>query len=130
MELAGKVVDAKPDELKNVAFTGQKRLEVTDGRELRTVEWTQARQPSFDAFSKLAIGIAATLMAGESFKHDLRYNRMQLDQDMLGWQRQLTTGSASNPEIIQALLEQIANDPQVLARVRRAAATALSNSGH
>lgn len=109
-----------------VAFTGLKTLRYrgADGSGETTFNYTSDQRLTHlvSAFQQLVL----TLQLGQRLNDDQRFNRMALDGDMESLQHAIKENSAAHPEAIAPTLQNLADNPDALERVRRQAKVLLN----
>jgi hypothetical protein len=113
---------------KNVADTGTKTLMLVAGGAERSCSyhWTD-RKPVEEA-EQAFLGIAETLRIGVQLAHMHRFDRLGLDGVMRSLQEEVDAGHAVGLESIAPILQSIAEDADVLERVRSRAQSLLDRS--
>jgi len=103
---------------KNVADTGWKTIEYTgpDGRATCTYNYTENK--ALVAVTEIFGGIATMMDMGRQLEFDRRYDRLGLDAKMTALVAAIKDKSALEVQTIAATLRSIAEDPQVIERVR------------
>ena len=111
---------------KNVADTGKKRLTYLgpDGQGSCTYNYSENKD--VQALTNIFQGIAETLDQGRELDHLRRYDRLGLDAAITFFAQEVTEGRALEIGAIAASLRSIADDPQVMDRVRARASTLLA----
>jgi hypothetical protein len=115
--------------VKNVASTGAKTLAYAggDGKGGCAYDYADSRQ--VQAVTNAFYGMAMTLDLGRKLEWDHRYDRLGLDKDMQSLTQLTASGGAIEPGAIAATLRSIAEDTQLLQRVRLRAAGLLEQVG-
>ena len=103
---------------KNVANTGAKTIEYTgpDGHASCTFNYTENKAVA--ATSDTFAGIETTLEFGRELDHLHRYDRLGLDSEMTKFATAIKEKTALEAPAIAPILESIAQDNQVIERVR------------
>jgi hypothetical protein len=111
----------KLDSSRKVAFTGTKTVTYSgaDGHGTATIHYTE-NQRLQRLLSELE-QLVETLQMGQTLQSDMRFRRLALDADIESFERSLKEQSASHPEVIAPILQQLADNPEVLERVSRQA---------
>lgn len=108
------------DKHKHVAFTGKKTLAYAgpDGSGSCTFNYSRERDLNQIASDLVAVGY--TLKVGKRLQQEHRYDRLSLEDELVGLQEAMRDGRALEPENIAPELEAIAKDNAVmnLARAR------------
>ena len=103
---------------KNIADTGAKTFTYAgpDGEGSCTYNYTENKPVS--ALTDTLYAIAYTLDEGRHLEEKHRFDRLGLDQEMRQLDDAIKAGRALEVQNIEPALTAIANDPQVLERVR------------
>ena len=103
---------------KNIADTGTKTLTYAgaDGAGSCTYNYTEIKQ--LQTLTEIFEGIAETMDEGRELDRLHRYDRLGLDSAMSYLEQQVAAGRALEVGTIEASLRSIAEDAEVLARVR------------
>lgn len=111
---------------KNIADTGTKTLTYTasDGSGSCTYNYSESKE--VQAETEIFEGIAETLDEGRQLDHLHRYDRLGLDDAMTLLTQEVSTGRALEVGTIAACLRSIADDADVIQRVRARARTLLA----
>ena len=111
---------------KNIADTGTKTLTYTasDGSGSCTYNYSESKE--VQAETEILEGIAETLDEGRQLDHLHRYDRLGLDDAMTLLTQEVSTGRALEVGTIAACLRSIADDADVIQRVRARARTLLA----
>jgi hypothetical protein len=104
-----------------VAFQGVKRLsyEGPDGK--GACEYNYSKDKEIQALGDSLIAVASTLQFGARLEMLMQHDRLGMDKEMEDLVSAAHDGNAQEMEVIQDTLERIANDEQILERVRRKA---------
>ncbi|QHN03339.1 hypothetical protein FTO74_08160 [Granulicella sp. WH15] len=105
-----------------VASTGAKSMTYAgaDGKGSCAYDYTENKQ--LVQLTNVFLGLAMTLDLGRKLEVDHRFDRLGLDADMETLVKELKDGSALEPGMIAPVLRSIAEDAQVIQRVRVRAA--------
>ena len=105
---------------KNVADTGKKTLTYTDtmGGVSGSCEYNNTENKDLQTLTDILQGIAETLDEGRKFDYLHRYDRLGLDAEMESFTREVADGHAIELQTIADTLHSIADDPEVMQRVR------------
>ena len=104
---------------KNVADTGKKSLmyvHLPDVRSSCTYDYTENKD--VETLTGIFQGIAETLDEGRKLDYLHRYDRLGLDAEMESFSREVADGHAIELQTIADTLRSIADDPEVMQRVR------------
>ncbi len=103
---------------KNIASTGDKTLEYIgpDGQASCKFNYTESK--TIAAVVEMFEGIANTLDMGRTLDFDHRFDRLGLDEKMTQLVTAMQDGRALELQTITPILRSIADDPQVIERVR------------
>jgi hypothetical protein len=112
----------------NVAFTGTKTLSYTAPGEHGSCAFNYTENKPVDEFTKMMQGIAYTLDDGRLLQQHHRFDRLALDADLINLADAVRTGRAQELENIAPVLRAVADDAQVLERVRSRARKLLEQS--
>ncbi len=113
---------------KNIAKTGVKALTFTSAGPVATCRWNYTEDKNVIAMAKTFEGIALTLDEGRKLSQDHKYDRLALDPDVQFLFDSVKQGTAIELGTIAPTLHAIADDPQVLERVRSKAEKLLSQA--
>jgi hypothetical protein len=104
---------------KNIADTGKKTLiyvHLPDVRRSCTYNYTENKD--LRALTEIFQGIAETMDEGRKLEYLHRYDRLGLDAEMESFTREVSDGHAIELQTIADTLHSIADDPDVMQRVR------------
>ncbi len=107
---------------KNIADTGTKTL--TYGTATCVYNYTEDK--TIQAITQTFMGLSCTLDAGRKIEREHKYDRLALDPETENLVKAVKNGMASGIEAIAPALQGLADDPQVLERVRARAVTLLA----
>ncbi len=108
---------------------------------LKTITYTPAGGPptictfnysddkNLQSLTDAVQGIAMTLDDGRAMTQELRYDHLALDREMELLVEQVKDGRAIDMEVIAPTLHAVADDPEVLERVRASASKLLAQAG-
>ncbi|MHB8888308.1 MAG: hypothetical protein ACYC46_05770 [Acidobacteriaceae bacterium] len=101
-----------------VAYQGIKKLAYSgpDGNGECVYNWSHNRQ--LQQLTDLFLGISFTLNEGRKLRLLHEYDRLGLDEEMQEFAAQVHDGSAREIANIRDVLQSIANDPELIRRVR------------
>jgi hypothetical protein len=111
---------------KNVADTGKKTLSYKGPDGEGSCMYNYSENKSVTQLTEMLQNIAATMDAGRNLDHLHRYDRLGLDAAIAFLAQQVAEGRALELGTIQATLRSIANDADVLQRVRTRATALLA----
>jgi len=103
---------------KNIADTGTKTLRYTGPEGGGSCVYNYSQDKRVEGLTDLFLAIAATLDMGRKLEFDHRYDRLGLDAAMQTLVEQVDSGRAVEVGTIRATLRSIAQDSEVLERVR------------
>ena len=107
---------------KNIADTGTKTL--TYGSASCVYNYTEDK--TIEAITKTMMGVAYTLDEGRRIEREHKYDRLALDPETENLVKAVKSGMACGIEAIASVLQSLADDPQVLERVRARAVMLLA----
>lgn len=113
---------------KNIADTGTKTLTYTSAAGAATCVYNYAEDKTIVALTDTFQAIALTLDEGRKLETEHRYDRLALDPEIEFLTKQAKAGNAIEFNTIGPILHAIADDPQVLERVRTRAAALLAQA--
>ena len=113
---------------KNVADTGYKNLAYTveNGGVIGSCEYNYTENKDVQALTDILQGIAETLDEGRKLGYLHRFDRLGLDAEMEVFTREVAEGRALELVTIAATLRSIADDTEVMQRVRTRASALLT----
>jgi hypothetical protein len=114
--------------LKNIAKTGLKTLTYSSSSSAASCTWNYTENNNVMGIAKACEGIALTLDEGRKLEQKHRYDRLALDPEVQYLFDSVKRGDAIEVEIIAPTLRSIADDSQVLERVRTKAVKLLSQA--
>jgi hypothetical protein len=106
---------------KNVADTGTKTLEYIHpgmDRSVGSCTYNYTENKDIQTLTDIFEGIAATLDEGRKLDYLHRYDRLGLDAEMESFTREVSDGHAIELQVIVDTLRSLADDPEVMQRVR------------
>ncbi len=113
---------------KNIADTGTKTLKYTGADGGGSCVYNYAQDKRVTGLTDLFLAIATTLDMGRRLDFDHRFDRLGLDAAMQTLVQQVDAGRATELGTIRATLKSIAQDSEVLERVRSRAARLLQQA--
>ena len=103
---------------KNLASTGIKVLSYKDAQKTTKATYNYSTIPSVQELTEIFQGLAATLEFGRRLQYDHQYQKLALDDEMKRMQESETSHGLQDVSAIEAILQQIVNDPSVIQVVR------------
>jgi hypothetical protein len=110
---------------KNVADTGAKTLAYVAGETTAACSYNYSENKDVQQLTTIFEGIAETLDEGRTLERLHRFDRLGLDAEMISYSDEVAAGRALEMGTITACLRSIADDPEVIQRVRTRAAKLL-----
>ena len=114
--------------VKNIAKTGSKTLTYTSPSQTASCTWNYTEDKNVIVMANAFEGIALTLDEGRKLQQKSRYDRLALDPEVQYLFDSVKQGHAIELGTIAVTLREIANDAQVLERVRAKAVKLLAQS--
>jgi hypothetical protein len=114
---------------KNIASTGKKTLSYTSRAGTETCTYDYTEDKTIYALTSTLQAIALTLDEGRKLESKHRYDRLALDPETEYLVNAFHDGNAVELSVIAPTLRSLADDPQVLERVRMRAAKLLAQAG-
>ena len=114
---------------KNIASSGKKTLTYAAGLQAATCTYDYTEDKTIYALTNTFQAIALTLDEGRKLEISHRYDRLALDPETEYLVGAVRAGSAVEVGLIAPVLRALADDPQVLERVRTRASELLAQSG-
>jgi hypothetical protein len=113
---------------RNVADTGYKNLAYTvaNGGVIGSCEYNYTENKDVQTLTDILEGIAETMDEGRKLDYLHRYDRLGLDAEMESFSREVADGRALELGTIAPTLRSIADDPDVMQRVRTRASALLT----
>jgi len=117
------------EKTKNIADTGKKTLSYagTDGAGSCTYNYSGNKD--IEMLTNTFLAIAFTMDEGRRLAFLHQYDRLGLDAEMIGFEREVAAGRALELGTIAPVLTSIAGDGAVMQRVRQQAARLLKQAG-
>lgn len=103
---------------KNLASTGIKVLSYKDGQKSTRATYNYSTIPSVQELTEIFQGLGATLEFGRRLEYDHHYQKLALDDEMKRMQESETSRGLQDVSAIEAILQQIVDDPSVIQVVR------------
>jgi len=110
-----KEIDSKK---KNLASTGVKVLSYKDAQKSAKATYNYSTIPSVQELTEIFQGLGATLEFGRRLEYDHHYQKLALDDEMRRMQESETSRGLQDVSAIEAILQQIIDDPSVIQVVR------------
>lgn len=120
--------DGCASKAKNIASSGKKSLTYTAGPETASCAYDYTEDKTIVQLTDTFEAIAFTLDEGRKLEHEHRYDRLALDAETQNLVGAVQSGAAVEIAPIAPILRSLADDPQVLERVRSRAATLLAQA--
>ena len=111
---------------KNVADTGTKMLTYFSPGTTNSCTYNYSENQSVAALTDLFQGVAETMDHGRELEHLHRYDRLGLDAELESFSREVADGHAIELQTIAPALRSIAQDADLMQRVRTQARALLS----
>ena len=110
-----KEIDSKK---KNLASTGIKVLSYKDAQKSTRATYNYSTVPSVQELTATFQGLGTTLEFGRRLEYDHHYQKLALDDEMKRMQESETSRGLQDVSAIEAILQQIVDDPSVIQVVR------------
>jgi len=123
MRIEDKVCASKA---KNIADTGAKTLIYGADGLTATCSYNYSENKDVAQLTEMFEGVAETLDEGRKLETLHRFDRLALDAEMKSYSEEVAAGRALEPGTIAECLRSIADDPEVIQRVRTQAARLLT----
>jgi hypothetical protein len=111
-----------------IASTGNKTLTYKDSTRNFTTVYNWSENPAIDQLTRIFHGISTTIEHGRKLKFLRRFDKLGLEAELKGMERQAELHELAELQIIAPLLENIANDTSVLNIARQRARRLLEQS--
>jgi hypothetical protein len=111
---------------KNVADTGEKTLTYIAPGTTHSCTYNYTENKNVSALTNLFLAIAETMDEGRTIDHLHRYDRLGLDAELESFSREVSEGRALELGTIATTLRSIAQDADLMQRVRTQARALLS----
>jgi hypothetical protein len=115
---------------KNVADTGAKTITYIDATGTSSCTYNYTENKAVAALTDTFLGIAETLDEGHTIDLKHRYDRLGLDRELTVLLEAIHDGRAIEVATIAPTLRSLADDTQVMERVRKRAAGLLESTAH
>jgi hypothetical protein len=112
-----------------VAFQGWKKLSYSGPEGAGGCEFNYAKDKDVQTLGDSLIAVAGTILEGERLEALLQHDRLGLDSEMDYVEEASKDGRLQEIGAIRGILDRLAEDPSVLARVRRRARAMLDGIG-
>jgi len=112
-----------------VAFQGWKKLSYSGPEGQGSCEFNYSQDKQIQALGESLIGVAETLREGARLELLLQHDRLGLDQEMQYIFDSAKDGRLREISAIKGILQRLAQDDELLERVRKRARTLLAESG-
>src|ERR1700676_140955 len=103
---------------KNLAATGIEVLSYRDAQKSTKATYNYSTVPSVQELTTIFQSLGATLEFGRRLEYDHHYQKLALDDEMKRMQESETSRGLQDVSAIEAILQQIADDPSVIQVVR------------
>ena len=104
-----------------VAFQGWKKISYSGPEGSATCEFNYSKDREIQALSESLVAVATTIVEGAKLESLLQHDRLGLDREMEYLADAVNDGRAQQICTIQGILERLADDSEVMERVRRRA---------
>lgn len=111
-----------------IANTGNKTLTYNDATRQFSTVYNWSENPAIDQLTRIFHGISTTIEHGRKLKFLRRFDKLGLEAELKGMERQAENHELVELQIIGPLLENIANDTAVLNIARQRARRLLEQS--
>jgi hypothetical protein len=118
--------DVCASKAKNIADTGTKTLKYVAPDKTAACTYNYSENKDVQQLTEVFQGVAETLDEGLTLEHLHRYDRLGLDAEMTSFAGEVSAGRALELGTISPTLHSIADDPEVIQRVRTRAAKLLA----
>ncbi len=112
-----------------IAKTGVKTLTYKDGNRDFSASYNYSENPLVRDLTRIFQSIATTAEMGRKLEHDLRYDKLGIDADLKSLQEQQKMGDAIEFGSIAPVLQQIANNPNMMRMSQQRAREMLHAAG-
>jgi hypothetical protein len=116
--------------LPKVAFQGSKKLRLSGPGGEWGCEFNYSKDKDVQALGDSLIAVAETIVEGARLEVLLQHDRLGLDREMEFLVAAAEDGRASQIGAIRSILERLADDPEVMERVRKRARVLLDRPGN
>jgi len=111
-----------------VAFQGKKRLTYSGPEGTGSCTYNYSKDKEIQSIGDALVGVSATIQYGARLEFLLQHDRLGLDKEMGDLAAAQHDGNALEMGSIREILERLANDDQVLDRVRKRARLLLATA--
>lgn len=111
-----------------VAFQGWKKISYAGPEGQWSCEFNYSRDKDIQALGESLQAVAGTILEGARLEMLLQHDRLGLDREMEFIQDAMNDGRLMQICAIKGILERLADDPEVLERVRKRARTLLAKA--
>lgn len=111
-----------------VAFQGLKKLTYTGPDGSGSCAFNYSKFKDVQALGDSLVAVAGAILEGARLEILLQHDRLGLDQEMNYLVEAVGDGRVQQVETIRGILERLANDPEVLERVRKRARALLAQA--
>jgi hypothetical protein len=112
-----------------VAFQGWKKLSYSGPEGVGGCEFNYSKDKEIQALGDSLVAVAGTILEGGRLEILLQHDRLGLDHEMEYVAEASKDGRLQEIGAIRGILDRLADDPDVMVRVRRLARTMLSGKG-
>jgi hypothetical protein len=113
-----------------VAFQGWKKLQFSGPDGEWGCEFNYSKDKEVQALGESLVAVAGTIIEGARLELLLQHDRLGLDRETEFLVEAAADGSIKQVCAIRGILERLADDPEVLERVRKRARTLLADAGN
>ena len=111
-----------------VAFQGWKKLSYTGPDGTGSCTFNYSKDKSIQALGESLVAVAATIVEGARLESLLQHDRLGLDKEMEYIAEAAADGRVLQIVAIKPILEKLADDPEVMERVRKRARALLART--
>jgi hypothetical protein len=105
-----------------VAFTGTKTLRYEDPTGNSSVlSYNYSSSPELTTFTELMQGISQSIELSQTLQFQLRFDKLALDSTLRSAEERVSVRPLPEPQILEPVLQRIANDPAVMNIARQRA---------
>jgi hypothetical protein len=109
-----------------VAFQGWKKLSYTGPDGTGSCTFNYSKDKSIQALGESLVAVAATIVEGARLENLLQHDRLGLDKEMEYISDATADGRVQQIVVIRPILQKLADDPEVMERVRKRARALLA----
>jgi hypothetical protein len=113
-----------------VAFQGWKKLSYSGPEGEGSCEFNYSKDKDIQALGDSLAAVAGTILEGARLETLLQYDRLGLDREMEYLVAAAGDGRVQQVSTIKEILQRLAEDPEVLERVRKRARVLLASAGN